>query len=257
MIKASSDKLLTISMIRGVGLLFGCIAVFYAPVPDKNAFFLIAVSTLFHYLYYYCFTNAYKSGDYSLVYPISRGIAPVVVLLLSVACLSSELNLTQISATLLIVFSIFLMAHSKARPQLQPIIFALLTGICISGYTIVGAISFEAGLSFLSYFAWLEIFTGLGVVATALILRQSKCIDYMKENYRAGTTAGVLSVFSYGVALWAITLLPVAPVAAIRETSIVFAALIGSFRLKESIPPRNYIAVTAIFCGVLALALYG
>lgn len=255
MIKVSADKLLTVSTIRAVGLIFGIVAAFYTPLPDFQSFVLIAISTMFHYLYYYSFTNAYKDGDYSVVYPISRGIAPILVLFVSVTFLSADLSVVQLLATVLIVVSIFLMVRSKCRPKLNSIFFAILTGFCISGYTVVGAISFQSGLSFLSYFAWLEIFTGVGVLAIALVLRGSKVIVHLAHNYRSDALAGVLSVFSYGTALWAITLLPVAPVAAIRETSIVFAAIIASWCLNEKVSVRNYTAVVLIFLGVVALAM--
>jgi drug/metabolite transporter (DMT)-like permease len=255
MVKGSDDRLMSLTMIRMVGLVFGVVVVCTQPAIEMDVLPYVIVASLIHFGYFYCLINAYKFGEFSQVYPISRGVAPLLVLLVGIFVLQEQLTVWQSVGTLLICFGVLLLSLAGGRIQLKPLIFALLTATCIASYTIVSGLGVRLASSFWVYAGWLELFTGLLLICFTVIRRKSHLFSYIKHNAGLGILAGVLSVFGYVAVLWAMTSIAMAPIAALRETSIIFAAIIGVWFFKESFAKHRVAASILVVAGVSFLTL--
>ncbi len=258
MIKSSSEKLLTLGYIRFVGLVYGLIVIFTQPAIDLAAVPYLLVATTIHFAYFYCLLNAYKFGDFSQVYPISRGLAPLVVLSLGAFVAGEYLNNWQLLGTLLICAGVLSLAFDgNKKHQAKPLLFAIGTGLCIAGYTFVSGLGVRVAGNFLVYSGWLETLTGIAMVTFIAFKKPGEIIPYSKSNYKGALTAGVLSISAYVAALWAMSRVPMAPVAAVRETSIIFAAIIGALVMKEGFARKRIIASVLVTVGVVLLGAFG
>lgn len=257
MVKDSGDKLMSLTMIRMVGLVFGIIVVLTQAPIELHVLPYVIVASLIHFAYFYCLINAYKFGEFSQVYPISRGVAPILVLLVSLLALKEQLSLWQGIGTVLICSGVMLLSLAGGKMQSKPLVFALLTATCIAGYTIVSALGVRLASSFWVYAGWLELFTGLLMIGFTLTRRKSQVFTYIRYNAGYGILAGILSVFGYVAVLWAMTTVAMAPIAALRETSIIFAALIGVWFFKESFARHRFAASILVVIGASCLTLSG
>lgn len=138
---------------------------------------------------------------------------------------------------------------------MKPLVFALATAFCIAGYTLVSGVGVRLSHSFLVYAAWLEVVTGAGVVFFSLHRRGADFISYGLMNWKFGTLTGILSIGGYSAALWAMTQIPISSVAVLRETSIIFAAIIGGYMLKEKFAFSRVLASSIVVTGIACLIL--
>jgi len=252
MVKGSKDQLLMLTAIRFVGLAAGLVTISFVPAPAAASLPYLAGAAAFHYAYYAMMLQAYRVGDMSQVYPIARGTAPLVVTLLAATLAGEWPGAPGLLAVGLLCAGIALLAGSKA-PQGKAVLFAMLTGLAISGYSFLSGLGIRQSGSLLGYIAWLEIATGLGMSIVALKRRRHVLQDFISRQWRLGLIAGCLSVGGYAIALWAMSLLPMAPVVALRETSVVFAALLGSLFLGEGETGKRSSAAILITLGIALL----
>ena len=255
MVKSSSDRLLMLASIRVVGLLAGVVVAGLAPLPAAESIpFLIAAAAV-HYLYYALMLNAYRVGDMSQVYPISRGIAPLLVAFLASLFAGELLGPLSALAVLFISVGISLLAWSGRTLNRKAVCFALLTGVAIAGYSFLSGVGIRKSQSLLGYIAWLEIATGVGMVSVAYVRKKSVLVEFARTKWQSGLIAGLLSVTGYAVSLWAMSVLALAPVVALRETSVVFAAIIGSIFLREGFAGRRVSAAAVVVAGIVLLSI--
>lgn len=257
MIKNSGDKLLTLGAIRLVGLIFGLVVVATQPMIELAAVPYFVVATLIHFCYFYCMLNAYKFGDFSQVYPISRGLAPLVVLLLGALIAGEYLQGWQLAGTLLICLGVLSLAFGGKKHHSKPLLFAVGTGLCIAGYTFVSGLGVRVVGDFLIYAGWLELLTGLSTVIFIVAKKPAAIIPFTQSHWKGALTAGVLSISAYAAALWAMSRVPMAPVAAVRETSIIFAVIIGAWGMKEGFAVKRMFASSLVVGGVVLLGAFG
>ena len=223
------------------------------PAPECVPFLLAAASV--QYIYFTMMLNAYRVGDMSQVYPISRGIAPLLVALLAATLAGEFLNPLSTLAIIILSSGIFLLALSGHSINRKAIFFALLTGIAIAGYSFLSGIGIRKSGSPLSYIAWLEMATGIGMVVVAYFRRKLVLVDFARAQWRSGLIAGLLSALGYGTALWAMSILTMASVIALRETSVVFAAIIGSVFLREGFARLRVAAAATVATGIVLLVV--
>ncbi|MCJ8269821.1 MAG: EamA family transporter [Psychrosphaera sp.] len=257
MIKNSGEKLLTLGYIRFVGLVYGLIVITTQPMIDLNAVPYLLIATTIHFAYFYCLLNAYKFGDFSQVYPISRGLAPLVVLSLGAFIAGEYLNNWQLLGTLLICLGVLSLAFGgDKKHQAKPLLFAIGTGLCIAGYTFASGLGVRVAGNFLVYSGWLEVLTGAFTLIFIVAKKPGDIIPYSKSNYKGALSAGILSISAYVAALWAMSRVPMAPVAAVRETSIIFAAVIGAVAMKEGCAAKRIVASFLVAVGVVLLGVF-
>jgi len=255
LVKNSEDKLLSLTFVRFIGLILGLIVIATQPRMDMSILPYVLLASSIHFIYFYCLINTYKLGDFSQVYPISRGLAPMLVLFAGVFFVKDNLTSWQIMGTLLICVGLIYLATSKQTIAIAPLIFAVATAFCIASYTLVSGVGVRLSESFLVYAGWLEVVTGAGVLAFSFIRRGKETVAYGIRNWKHGSLTGILSIGGYSAALWAMTKIPISSVAALRETSIIFAALIGGYVLREKLAFGRVLASGIVVTGIACLIL--
>jgi len=218
---------------------------------------VIVASVTVHLAYYALMISAYRVGDLSLVYPLMRGAAPLVTAVLAIAWMGEQPSAANWTGMLLISLGVIALALRGAghQPRGSAIGFALLNAVVIAAYTVIDAAGARLAGNVLSYVAWLFVLDALMFGAYLLATAGGTAARALWLRRRTAALGGGASAGAYAIALWAMTQAPVALVASLRETSVLFAALIGSHLLRERLSPRRWAGVAAIIAGVLALKL--
>lgn len=258
MIKASGDRILTFATMRGVDGIVALAVIPFLPLPVPEAWPYLVVSTIIHNVYYGLLLYTYRHGELNQVYPLARGSAPLLVAVLA-AWLAGEVpSATAGVGILLVSLGIVGIALTKGLPRgddVKPILLALATGLGTAGYTVADGLGTRIAGNPFSYIAWLFLLEGVSFVAIAAGLRRRGVVEHMTKHWRPGVVGGLLAIFAYGLVLYALSQGAMAHVAALRETSVLFAALIGTFMLKESFGPRRIAAASLIVVGIVVLQL--
>ena len=256
LVKTSGDGFLVLVAIRLTGLAFGLVVLAMVPWPASASWPWLIVAAVIHYAYYVLLTNTYRLGDLSQTYPLSRGVAPFLVTVL--AWLAGEtLSGAGMVGVALTAAGIAVLARAGGGASGRATLFALATGATIAGYTTASGIGVRLADGVLGYAAALEVLTGLGVIGFALWDRGGRVAGQLAALGWKGPLAGALSVSGYLIALWAMTALPIAIVTALRETSVVFGALLGVFLLREPLGTRRIAAAAMVAIGAAVITLAG
>jgi drug/metabolite transporter (DMT)-like permease len=255
MIKGGGDVLLdTAAIIAGAGVV-AVPFLFFVPIPAQASWPYIAASVTIHIAYYYLMINAYRSGDLSLVYPLMRGVAPLLTGLLGVVLLRELPGVVSWIGMLLISAGVIALALRTVHqsPSRRAVGFALANAAVIATYTIVDGTGARLAGDAWGYIAWLFVLDAIPFSAYMLVAHRPAFIDALKQRRTRGVVGGALSAAAYAISVWAMTKAPVALVASLRETSVLFAALIGARLLREHLTPRRWAGVVAVVLGVVAL----
>lgn len=256
LVKSSTDKALDTALIHLTGSVIALPLVLLVGWPPAAAWPFLAASLVLHVAYYATLAGAYQHGDLGLTYPLMRGSAPLLVALSSAVLLGETLTPLSWIGVLGVsagVLTLGLSAHAFAVPK--AVRFALLTAVIIAAYTLVDALGVRASGNALQYVATLFLIDGWPFALIVFARRKWAVGPYIRQRWPMGLAGATASLGSYGVALWAMTQAPVATVAALRETSVLFAALLGVWFLKEIFTPRRVIGTCVIVAGVMALRL--
>jgi phosphonate utilization associated putative membrane protein len=257
LVKSSTDKALDTALIHLLGSVVGLPLAFVVGWPPAAAWPFILASVAIHIGYYIALAGAYKHGELGLTYPLMRGTAPLLVALASAAVLGETLSPLSWAGVLGVscgVLALGLSRHGLESPR--AVGFALANAVVIAVYTVVDGLGVRAGGNALQYVAALFALDGWIFAVMVLARRGGRASwPYARSRWPVALLGALASGGSYGIALWAMTRAPVATVAALRETSVVFAALLGTWFLKESFNLRRGLALMAIAGGVVALRL--
>ena len=256
MVKSSTDKAFDTTLIQLLGSVVAIPLVALAGWPDRAAWPFIAISLFVHIGYYTALTGAYKHGDLGLTYPLMRGTAPLLVALSASFTLGETLSPLSWVGVLGIsagVLTLGLSPHAFAAPR--AVQFALVNAVIIAIYTVVDALGVRAGGNAIQYVTALFLLEGWPFALFVFMRRRTEVLPYVRKRWPLALLGAIASLGSYGIALWAMTRAPVATVAALRETSVLFAALLGVWFLKEVFTTRRLIGTCAIVGGVMALRL--
>ena len=255
-IKAEPDKLLAAAAVTlGAGLL-GALALPFLPAPGAASWPYLAASGVLQVVYYLLLAATYRDADISHVYPLMRGTAPVLVALLNSG--NEALRLPQLAAAALVCAGgavICLGGGGLLRSSRRSLGLALLTALVIAAYTLVDGLGVRRSGAPAAYTAWLFLLAGAGVVLASRRRLHGRLGAYLRARPLLVLGGGLASAGSYGVALWAMTLAPIAVVAALRETSIVFAAAIAAWVLRERVGPARIAGAVLVAGGAAVLRL--
>lgn len=262
LVKSSGDKTLDTALLHAIAaLLTWPLALLLGPPPAQAWPFLAASLTL-HIGYYFALAGAYQHGDLGLTYPIMRGCAPLLVALASASVLGETLAPGAWIGVLAITVGVALVGLSRPAHALhhgKALTFALCNAVIIAAYTLVDGRGVRESGDVLRYTVWLFALDGLPYPLLVLWRRgaaaRPQIVAYVKGRWKLALVGGAASLGSYAIALWAMTQAPVASVAALRETSVLFAALIGTVWLGERFGMQRALGTLAIVAGVIALRL--
>jgi drug/metabolite transporter (DMT)-like permease len=253
---AGGDAMLDTTAVVAGSSLWGLLALPFVPLPQPAAWMFIAASAVIHFGYYLTLAQAYRSGDLSFAYPLMRGTAPLIVALLGSLFLRELPSVPMMVGIVLIclgVVSIAFVQRRKHPPSAAWWAFA--NAAIIATYTLVDGAGARASGNAFAYVAWLIFLEGIPFVAWILVRRGRAAIVYLRASARTGLVGGACSLAAYGIVLWAMTRAPIAAVAALRETSVLFAALMGSLWLKEGFGWRRAAGAASVVAGIAALKL--
>jgi drug/metabolite transporter (DMT)-like permease len=257
-LKIRGDRLLVMTLIaNGAALIAICILVFM-PMPPAAAWPYFAISLGLQTGYHLFLIQAYRYGDLGQVYPIARGTAPVLVLLPALLVAGEKLSLTGILGVLTIAGGIASLAFHGAtslRENYRSVLYALGTAAFIAAYTVVDALGARETGSPHVYTVWLFAISGFPLAALALARHRRKALIFARENWRVGLAGGTMSIGAYWLVVWALTIAPMAQVAALRETSVVFAAILAAVFLREGFGAKRVAASCAVAAGIVILRL--
>ena len=255
MIKGGGDVLLdTAAIVAGAGLV-ALPFIFFVPIPAIESWPYIGASVTIHIAYYYLMINAYRSGDLSLVYPLMRGVAPLITGVLGIVTLREMPGALNWLGMLLISVGVVALALRSVHhsPSGRAVGFALMNALVIAVYTIIDGTGARLAGDAWAYIVWLFVLDALPFTAYMLVRHRAAFIDVLDRRRTRGLVGGALSAGAYAISVWAMTKAPVALVASLRETSVLFAALIGARLLHEKLTPRRWAGVVAVVLGVVAL----
>jgi phosphonate utilization associated putative membrane protein len=262
LIKSGDDQALDTALIHVLGCGVGAVLVVAVGLPNSAALPWLATSVVIHVGYYVTLVGAYRHGELGFAYPLMRGTAPLIVALLSGQLIGEHVPLAAwlgvggISAGVLAIGLTRSARESGSRRHALG--YALANAAIIASYTIVDGIGVRASGNALQYVALLFLVDGLPYFAIVAWQRRAALapmFSYMRGRWPIAFLGSCASLGAYGIALWAMTRAPVASVAALRETSVLFAALIGVFMLKERFRLQRAVGTGAIIVGVMALRL--
>jgi drug/metabolite transporter (DMT)-like permease len=246
-LKAGSDKLVGRALIDGSTALLALPALAFVEAP-AGAWGWLAGSLAIHLVYLYALVRAFEVGDLSAAYPVARGTAPLLTAVVVIGALGEPARPLELAGIAAIVAGVLVMTKGRhiSRAALG---WSLLTGACVAAYTVVDARGVRAAPSAASYVAWLFVLHGTLIGGTFAALRGPGLLEVVREQWRPGVIAGALSLICYGLALFAYRLGPTAPLAALRETSILVATLIAVVWLKEQVTRWRAAAALVIAAG--------
>lgn len=231
---------------------------FFLPLPSAASWPYLFGSITVHAAYYYLMINAYRSGELSLVYPLMRGVAPLITALLGIVWLREWPAALSWAGIVLISIGVIALALRPAEARLWSghrlaVGFALANAVVIALYTIIDGTGARLSGNPWSYVAWLCVLDGIPFSLYVLATRRRAFVEALYQRRRNGLIGGAFAILAYAIVLWAMTKAPVALVAALRETSVLFATLLGAYLLKERLTPRRWAGVAAVLAGVVAL----
>jgi len=258
MFKSSPDKALeNVALALGRGLLaLACVP--WLPLPAPASWPWIAASVVVHVAYFWALAGAYRWGDLSFAYPIMRGGAPVLVALASAAAFGEVLSGAQSVAVALICAGILAFAgvpRGEAPGARRALLFAGGNAAVIATYTLIDAHGVRVSGAAVSYALWFFVLNSVVQIGLGVAGRGRELPGYLRRHWLRSAVGGAFTLGSYGIALWAMSRAPVALVAAVRETSVIFAAAFGALFLGERLTLRRAGATAAVLAGLVALRL--
>jgi drug/metabolite transporter (DMT)-like permease len=246
-VKGGKDKMASRAMTDGSAAIILLPALLLVPLP-QGAWAWLAATALVHALYLYALIRAYQVSDFSSAYPVLRGTAPLVTAGVTLGLLGDHVSTVSIAGIAVIGISMFVLAIGRHLSR-AGFGWAVLTGFTIAAYTVIDAAGVRAAPTPFSYIAWMFVMMGLVIVALFAILTRGTVFASMRQQWRPGAIAGALSILTYGLALYALSIGPTAPLAALRETGMVTALIIAVVFLKERVTVGRGMAVLGILAG--------
>jgi drug/metabolite transporter (DMT)-like permease len=245
-----------------VAVLSGLVVVpfaFLAGLPDIAAWPYLIASVVIHIGYYLTLAEAYRHGDLGQVYPIARGTAPLLTALLASLIVGEKLEMFGWFGVIALTAGIMLLAVRGGRQARQfdarSVVFALLTSLTITAYTLVDGIGARVAGS-VAYTVWLFLLSGVAMSLYGVIsVGPQRLTGQTKANWALALCGAVLSTAAYAIAIWAMTVAPIALVAALRETSVLFATLISTLLLREPWVAARIAATVLVLAGALLLRM--
>jgi len=253
MVKGSEDKQLdTFAVAAGSGFL-ALLALPFLPLPAAAAWPWLVGSAAVHILYFVFLAGAYRWGELSYVYPVMRGGGPMIVALTGVLSFREVLQAGEWLGVILI--SAGILAFASGAHDRRATLFALANAVVIGAYTLIDAMGARLSGAPVSYTFWFFVLNAVVISMLGAVQRGSALPAYLRRHWLRALAGGACALGAYSIALWAMTRAPVALVAVLRETSVIFAAVIGAVAFKEKLTRPRLVATGAVLAGLIALRI--
>ena len=247
------DRLVAFALIGAGGLVPAVPLLIASPLPAPASRVYLGTSVLLHVAYQLLLMRCYRVGEFSQVYPLARGMSPVLVTGAAWLLVDEHLAGPQLAGVLLIPAGLACLVFAGRRPGRPALIAAAGTGLAIASYTVVDGIGVRLAGGASGYIAWLMTLEGVVIPVAAVAIRRGALAGQVRSVWLVGLAGGVLSMAAYGLVLWAQTHAALALVAALRETSIIIGAAIGSLVFREPFGRPRTAATVLVVAGILLL----
>jgi drug/metabolite transporter (DMT)-like permease len=256
-VKIGLDHFLSVTLIALFAALVSAPIIPFVALPSAAAWPWLLASAVLHTGYKVFLIAAYRAGDLGQVYPIARGSAPLLVTGVMIVGFGEPLAPGALLGVGLLIAGVWLMSlrggHDLKRVESRSVAFALATSLFIAAYTITDGVGARINGSPHGYTVWLFFIDGLLMLAVLLLTRGVKGAVELRLHWQNGFAGGAMSLSAYWIAIWAMTLAPIALVAALRESSVLFAAAISVLILKEPLTRWRTVSALAIVAGIVVL----
>ncbi|WP_022712148.1 DMT family transporter [Pseudochrobactrum sp. AO18b] len=271
-VKSGTDKYLNAVLVCGAAGLVALVLIPFLPLPLAPSWPYMIISTIFQVCYLFMVAAAYSNGDMSLAYPLMRGTPPLLVAMAAGPLIGEVLGVGQWLAIGFISCGVLTMALGSRRKTAagalgshrktaagqntsRTVIIALVNALFIAGYTLVDGIGVRVSGNAISYTLWAFLFNAIPVVSWGIWKYRGQLVGHIRQRGHLAMIGGAGTLGSYGLALWAMTMAPVAMVAALRETSILFGMILSLFLLREHISLKRLAGALLIVCGTVLMRL--
>lgn len=251
LVKSSGDRVVALA---GMNLVSGAVALALLPeaaMLPNIAFVVIACSVILHGAYKIALARLYVQADLGQAYPLARGLTPIMATLFAFLVLGESPRPMAVTGIALICLGIVALARERRQAiALRAFAAAAVVGTTVAAYSVLDAYGVRLTADWFSFTIWLVALDSACFSAYAVVTRGPRALRTWARGWRRVLVSGGLGVASFGVFMWALARAAVGPVCALRETSVLFAAVIGAFFLKEAAPPLRYAAATAVMAGI-------
>jgi drug/metabolite transporter (DMT)-like permease len=255
LVKGGGDTTLTTTFVALMAAVIAAVLLPFLPPPAPASWPYLGVAAVLQVAYYLLVAAAYREADMSQVYPLMRGLPPLLVAGVAALFLGEQPTLVAWAGIGLICGGVLSLAVHGRGANGQGVAFALANAVVIASYTLVDGAGARLSGSAASYTLWLAVLTAPPVVLWVALRRGLELVAFARKKWVLGAAGGAATTASYGLALWAMTEAPIAMVAALRETSIVFGTIIAALVLRERITPPRLLATAIIVLGAVVLRL--
>ncbi|MDX2315434.1 MAG: EamA family transporter [Gammaproteobacteria bacterium] len=258
-IKTGGDGLLMFAVVKAPTMVIAVLVLAVVGPPSMASVPYAIGSAVGFTAYCFLLVWAYRVGDLNFVYPVARGSAPLGVALLSGLLLGEHLSGPGLVGILIISAGIAALAY---HPQtfarhIPDLLRAASVGLCIAIYTLFDGVGARISDNVLGYTAMTSFLAGIPLMIIAFFLRGREMVGFLRHEWKSGILGGVMMFAAYAIVIYAMTLTQLTQVAALRETSVIFAAVIGTLILKESLGVKRIFAATIVAGGIILVALSG
>jgi len=258
-VKRGLDPLVTTVLISIGAALVGLAALPATGLPNHAAWPWVIASVLIHVVYFAALIESYAAGDMGLVYPLARGSAPLMTAVATAMLVQENIGVLGWTGVAALAAGVLLMSlrggRDLARLDRRAVTFALITAVTVCAYTVVDGIGGRMAGSAHAYTAVLFLGIGLAMPIYALARGGARVFVPMARHWMIGLGGGAMQVLSYGIAIWAMTVAPIALVAALRETSVLFGSILAIVFLKEPLLLPRVAAAAMIVGGLIMIRL--
>lgn len=257
---ALRDKLVTFTLIALTYTVAGGVAVLLVASPSPAARPFLAASAALHAVYNLLLMQAYRLGDFNQAYPLGRGTSPWVVAIISTVVIGEVLGPVHLAGVVVVSAGLATLVFAGGVPtrrQLPALAAAFGTGLAIASYTVVDGLGVRLAHSVGGYAAWLFLLQGPTIPILALAWRRRELVGQLRGPWLFGLVGGLLSMVAYALVLWAQTVGSLAPIAALRETSVIMGAIIGAVVFHEGFGRTRIVATVLVVAGIFLLNIGG
>ena len=262
-VKMGTDVLVGRALLSTSAAIMILPATLFVPQPNAATWAALGISLPAHFAYQVCLVKALQRGDLSLVFPVMRGAAPLLTAFSALLFLRERLTSLAWIGLLCAPAAVIVFAlpprgiRLRHHPDRAALLWSLGTAVGIALYNVADARGVRLAPSQFTYIVWLFLFDAIAITALAVLVRRDLLARAVAMKWRYGVAAGALSILSFGAALYAFSLMQTAKVSALRETAVVFAALLGTMFLGEHFGRRRVLAAAALAVGLVLMQFAG
>jgi drug/metabolite transporter (DMT)-like permease len=256
LIRRDPDRDAAALAIAAGGAVLGVALIPFLPRIAPAAIPFAIASSFIHVVYYAMVARAFRLGELSVAYPIMRGLAPLIVTIIGIVFIES-VGPAVLAGVVIVTTGILFLGFDGRGNGHGAIATALLNALVIAGYTIVDGLGARLSDAPVTYVAWIEIGGGVGTVIYRLVFNGHARLAPILKRIPSGFAGAAMGFAAYGIALWAMTLAPIGAVAAVRESSVLFATAIGAVMLHERFGATRWIAAAVVVAGLALVKLGG